>query len=208
MYEKIIDYLKDFILNNKVICISLLFLLASLVGNIYFIGFKKCEECICPKCTLKPTKSKKAEKKTIKVDVKGEVLNPGVIDIEEGSIVDDALKKAGGATDKANLNSINLSKKLTDEMVVYVHSAEEENAEVLFSEATAINNGPSTNNTLININSASLEELMTLNGIGEAKANRIIEYRKTNPFKTIEDIKNVDGIGDKAFEKIKDKIII
>ena len=206
MYEKIIDYLKDFILNNKIICISILLLLVSIVGNIYFIGFKKCEECICPKCTLKPTKSKKAEKKTIKVDVKGEVLNPGVIDIEEGSIVDDALKKAGGATDKANLNSINLSKKLTDEMVVYVYSIEEESVENIISENSI--NVPSTNNSLINLNTASLEELMTLNGIGEAKANRIIEYRKTNPFKTIEDIKNVDGIGDKAFEKIKDKITI
>ena len=186
----------------------ILFLLLSIGLNVYYIGFKKCDECICPKCNLKSVKQD-TEKSISRVDVKGEVNNPGVIELESGSIVDDAIKKAGGVTENADLKNTNLSKKIEDEMVIYIYSKDEvkeSNQTINYNEKT--NSVINSNSSLININTASVEELKTLNGIGESKAQRIIEYRNNTPFKSIEDIKNVDGIGDKAFEKIKDKITI
>lgn len=157
------------------------------------------------------------------IDIKGSVKNPGVYEFEENDRVIDAIEKAGGLKKNANTNNINLSKKLTSEMVIYVYSNSEikngNNAltcnTVCDTEVIEINNcvEKSNNNSetvdLININTATLEELQTLTGIGESKAKNIIEYRNTNgSFKSIEDIKNISGIGDSLFEKIKDKITI
>ena len=141
------------------------------------------------------------------VDVKGEVKNPGVYFVSEGMLVIDAINLAGGLTKKACTDDINLSMKLTNEMVIYVNN---KNSFTTTTKVTELNDvkikeekqEKYTNNGLVNINTASKEELMTLNGIGESKANSIIEYRKTNKFNTIEDIMNVSGIGEKFFEQI------
>lgn len=159
------------------------------------------------------------------IDIKGSVKNPGVYQVSPDSIVNDCIKLAGGLLKSADTTTINLSKKVTSEMVIYVPKKDE----VVKSTATTTitkteeipnnasyddktkdnNTGNDTVSNLININTATKEELATLNGIGLAKANDIIEYRNTNGnFKNTEDIKNVSGIGDALFAKIKDYITV
>ena len=146
------------------------------------------------------------------VDVKGEVKNPGVYFVSDGMLVIDAINLAGGLTKKACTDDINLSMKLTKEMVIYINN---KNNFTTTTKATELNDVKITSkssakesNGLVNINTASKEELMSINGIGESKANSIVEYRKENKFNTIEDIKNVSGIGDKFFEQIKNYITV
>ena len=146
------------------------------------------------------------------VDVKGEVKNPGVYFVSDGMLVIDAINLAGGLTKKACTDDINLSMKLTKEMVIYINN---KSNFTTTTKVTELNDVKITNKAsnkestgLVNINTASKEELMSINGIGESKANSIIEYRKENKFNTIEDIKNVSGIGDKFFEQIKNYITV
>ena len=146
------------------------------------------------------------------VDVKGEVKNPGVYFVSDGMLVIDAINLAGGLTKKACTDDINLSMKLTKEMVIYINN---KNSFTTTTKVTELNDVKITTkiankdfNGLVNINTASKEELMTISGIGESKANSIIEYRKENKFNTIEDIKNVSGIGEKFFEQIKNYITV
>ena len=181
----------------------------------------------------KPIKIEKTEKKEeaekIKVDIKGEINTPGVYELTKENNVMDAINLAGGLTNKSDTSNINLSKKLKDEMVIIVYSKQEiinmkekekitcppcNNACIEEKDETSkinITEKKETNesNKKININTANIEELQTLTGIGETKAQNIIDYRnKTGGFKNIEEIKNVQGIGESAFEKIKDNITI
>ena len=143
-------------------------------------------------------------KEEVVVDIKGEVKNPGTYVLNNDKRVIDIINEAGGLTDKGSTNDINLSEKIYDEMLIIIPSKEgqkEDNKEV---------NNQKTNketNSKISINNASLEELMTIKGIGETKAKKIIEYRNKNgKFKSLEDLTNVSGIGNKTFEKIKNYI--
>lgn len=162
----------------------------------------------------------KAEEK-IFVDVKGAVKKPGVYEMISSDRVVDAIKMAGGLKSNASTNNINLSKMVSNEMVIYVFTKSEITTKVASSvpcecETITVNNcvdngeGTGTNTSdKVNINKASKEELMKLNGLGESKAEAIITYRNNNGmFKTIEDIKNVSGIGDALFDKIKDFITV
>lgn len=143
-------------------------------------------------------------KNKILVEIKGEVKRPNVYEVEEGSIIRDLIDIAGGLTEKANINKINRAEKLRANQLIIIPDNES------IVSGTIINNeGSSSNDGIININSASLSDLQKINGVGAVKAQSIIDYREKNGgFKSIEDIKNVDGIGDKTFEKIKDKISI
>lgn len=174
----------------------------------------------------KKEEEKVEEKILLSIDIKGEVNTPGIYQLEEGSRVIDAINKAGGLTENANTTVINLSKKIKDEMVIIIYSnyqVEEfsktkeiekqvidncnqidENS--LHNDACIDTNNNILSNNKVNINTATLEELMTLEGVGESKAKSIIEYRNNNPFNSIEDIKNVSGIGDNLFDKIKENI--
>ena len=166
-------------------------------------------------------------KELLQVDIKGEVINPGIYELDSESRVIDVITKAGGLTENANTSVINLSKKITDEMVIIIYSNEEVNdfkttkeieeqviEKCIQKDDNSLRNDAcienDKNNMLtgkVNINTASLEELMTLEGIGENKAKSIIEYRETkSKFNTIEDIKNVNGIGDNLFAQIKENI--
>jgi competence protein ComEA len=135
------------------------------------------------------------------VDVKGAVRIPGVYVAEEAERVIDLIKKAGGFTDKADQNQVNLSQHVEDEMVIHVPNLGD-------SENIQIGSNLSQNN-LVNINKASDSELQTLPGIGPSKALAIIEYRDTNGgFQTVDDIKKISGIGEKTFEKLEPHISI
>ncbi len=164
-----------------------------------------------------------------KVEIKGEVINPGVYEVTHDNIIMDLIDLAGGLTKNAYIDNINLSKKLDEEMVIIVYNKNKidnknnsfQNKKVYIDESvqkkesvitpnnTQNTESSSVDNGLININTASKEELMKLSGIGESKALKIIEYRSANGnFKAIEDIMKVNGIGKSTYEKFKDKITI
>ena len=140
------------------------------------------------------------EEEYIYVDIKGEVINPNVYKVKKGLRVIDVINLAGGLTEESDTSNINLSKIVTDEMVIVIKS--KNNEEVYIDSDVDINN----NNQLIDINTCTINELLTLPGIGESKANNIIEYRKKNKFNTINDIMNVSGISEPLFNKIKEYI--
>lgn len=165
-----------------------------------------------------------------KVDVKGAVATPGVYEVKDGERVNDAINYAGGLLEGANIYYLNLSKRLVDQMTIYVYTKEEiaayEKSKVVteYVEVPIPCNCPDTINDAcsypsdsgkpeseqkkISLNKASKEELMSLTGIGEAKANDIISYREQQPFILLEDIMKVKGIGEAMFAKIKDKITL
>lgn len=174
------------------------------------------------------------------IDIKGAVKKPGVYELSSVDKVIDAINKAGGLKSDADTSNINLSKKLSNEMVVYIFTKNElkttnktttssafittkknTTSTTKISDNTChcetieinncINKDENTPNneeeSKVNINTATKEELMTLNGIGEAKANSIIEYREQKGlFSSIEDIINVTGISETIYDKIKDNI--
>lgn len=170
----------------------------------------------------------KQEEVKLYFDIKGSVKKPGVYEFTQGDRIIDAINKAGGLTKNATTNNLNLSKKLTNEMVIYVFSKNELTTTKAFEqvkniaeckcETIEVNNcvdknttNESTNNetTKININTDSKEKLMTISGIGSSKADAIIEYRtKNGNFKTTEDIINVSGISKTIYDKIKDTITV
>lgn len=143
---------------------------------------------------------------TIFVHIGGEVNSPGLYELEENSRVADAVSAAGGFTENAYQESVNLARTLQDGEQLLVASIASENGE---SAATTSGSTGMASNGKVNINLASVEELTTLNGIGEATANKIIAYRESNgSFSSIEELKEVSGIGDKKFENIKDSICV
>ncbi len=153
-----------------------------------------------PRSTLDPSTPTPA---LINVYVSGAVNHPDVYTLPLGSLVKDAIAKAGGATADADLDHVNLAVKLSDQMQVYVPRKGEAVATPNSRSGSAAITAP------ININTATLEELDRLPGIGPSIAQAIIDYRTANgPFKTIEDINNVKGIGDALFAKIKDSITV
>jgi competence protein ComEA len=150
------------------------------------------------------------ENAIIMVHITGQVYNPGLVQLESGSRVIDVVNKAGGLTSEADLDRINLARKVADEEKIYIprigEDIDEKKEEIQTVQDSG--SGEESSSGKVNINIASKEEIMTLPGIGEVLATRIVEYRENNKFATIEDIKNVSGIGDKKFEGIKDLIIV
>ena len=153
------------------------------------------------------------------VDIKGEVKNPDVYEVSEGMIINDLIKLAGGLKKNATTKNINLSKKLTSEMLVLISNkkdleVKEVSCNCNTNNETKIEVNDNTSNaeapldTKVSLNNATKEELMTLNGIGESKADSIIEYRNNTKFERIEDIMNISGIGESIFAKIKEDITL
>ncbi len=180
------------------------------------------------------------------VDIKGAVKKPGVYEVNKDMIINDVITLAGGLKSNASTKYLNLSKKVSNEMVINIFTTTEvKDLNITKSEecktssedisscaaacvvesgangtldgeqesSSSTNNDetkkPETSNGKVNINTATIDELMNVSGIGESKAKAILEYRNTNGnFKSIEDIKNVSGIGDALYEKIKDAITI
>ena len=149
------------------------------------------------------------EKQIIMVHISGEVFNPGLVKLFSGDRVTDAVELAGGLKKEADLDRINLAKKLEDEEKIYIPKIGEEiNSADLIISTESSESSKNSGAIKININTCSQSELESLPGIGQVIAGRIIDYRKSNQFKKIEDIKNVSGIGDKKFEGIRDLITI
>ncbi|WP_164668550.1 helix-hairpin-helix domain-containing protein [Virgibacillus doumboii] len=134
----------------------------------------------------------------IVVDVKGEVVRPGVYKMEPESRVNSVIQMAGGFTEDADQTMVNLAQKVQDEMLIVVPK---------IGEVTAAGGNVSTNNDKLRINYATQEEIEILNGIGPAKAQAIVQYREENGFfKTVDDLLEVSGIGEKTLENLKEDI--
>lgn len=244
-----VNKVKSFIKKYYKIMIIIFLLIIILLGLLFKTKFRN-EEKIEVDNTNVLENNEVVEEEVInkyKVEIKGNVASPGVYELDENSRVIDVVNLAGGLLEDANTSLINLSKKISDEMVIIIYSnqqIEELKKENIITEYVYIENEcecPDTINDAcineyvenneednkkensneldnvteniqtdkISINKATLEELQTITGIGLIKAKNIIEYRNTNGnFKSIEDIKNVSGIGDSTFEKIKDQITI
>ncbi|MDQ0148677.1 helix-hairpin-helix domain-containing protein [Eubacterium multiforme] len=151
----------------------------------------------------------------IVVDIKGEVKNEGVYYLEDGSIIEDLIKEAGGLTKKAALDYVNRAEKLKNNMCVIIPNKdnikklEKESKETSAPLNSSLKDSNSSKEEKININTADESELNKINGIGPSKAKAIITYREeSGGFKSIEDIKNVSGIGEGTFLKIKDSICV
>ncbi len=157
------------------------------------------------------------EKEKVIIHVVGEVNSPGVVTLEEGARIIDAINAAGGKTEEADLSKINLAYVVEDGTQIYIPRINENlnQVELISTEAgqsVVINNSninEEENNTKVNINTANKEKLETLPGIGETTAQKIIDYREQNgKFTKIEDLQNVSGIGEAKFNSLKDKITV
>lgn len=253
---------------KKEVLIGVLLVLM-LVGGIFLL--KGCTDydtidgelaVVDAKPSIAVTTEEKSDNEKIWVEVKGEVVNPGVYELTSDKRIQDLITAAGGFKDSAYFDNINLSKKIKDEMVIFVYSktamkkllatqttkketvsvtnkecvvttydigectnnkesvivTNEESKTSNISASNESSNKETTsketsettsNNGLVNINTAGVKELTTLDGIGESKAQKIIAYREENgAFKSIEDIKNVSGIGATTYEKFKENITI
>lgn len=164
------------------------------------------------KCTAKPNtkviaddnknKDVKTEKleDNIIIDISGEIKNPGIYKMKGKVRLYEIIDKAGGLKEEANINSINQARYVKDGEKIIIPSSR--NTQGMDKES--ISNG----NNLVNINTASKEELLKLPGIGEVTAEKIINYRDNNNFTKIEDLKNVNGIGIATYNKLKDLICV
>lgn len=142
----------------------------------------------------------------IMIHISGQVHYPGLIELKPGDRVKDAVEYAGGLKKDADIDKINLAKKVTDEDKIYIPKVGEDTENIIDISIENSHVGNKDNTGKIDINNCTKEALMSLPGIGEITAEKIITYRKDNKFNIIEDIKNVSGIGDKKFDAIKDLI--
>ena len=157
----------------------------------------------------------------ISVYICGEVNNPGIYEAPKGVMLNTVIEAAGGLTEAASANNINLVYQIECNMSIYIPSEEEitqgfTGGDIIRQDGVYVWGAqPGTSGSLdqtaalmVNINTATEEELKSLPGIGEVTAKAIINYRKDTPFKTIDDIKNVTGIGESKFKQIKDYICV
>lgn len=219
-------------------CIILTALLL-VIGSIFLFqrNFKKSQKTT--ELVLNTTKNEKKEhdKETSKeeeyyqIDIKGEINSPGIYTVKEGSRVIDVIRLAGDLTTNADTSVLNLAKKVKDEMVIIVYSyaevadftktkeIEKQQQEACVTQSEVVNNAciettdkeeaSSSSSSKISLNNATLEELMTLPGIGETKAKAIIDYRnEVGSFQNIEQLKEVNGIGESTFDQIKENITL
>lgn len=195
--------------------ISTTFLLSALIYNLLYINNKKneiiqeIEDENFEEFSEEKIEEKIEEEKMIYVDVSGEVNEPGLYALIEGSRVNDAIIIAGGVTNEADLTEVNLAYILTDAMKVTIPKKVKEVKKIkpIVSKNINIVSEDTVLNGKVNINTATKEQLKTLSGIGDSTADKIIKYREENGnFFNVEDIKKVSGIGESKYNKIAEKI--
>ncbi|PGM93353.1 helix-hairpin-helix domain-containing protein [Bacillus cereus] len=187
--------------------------LVVIIGTLIFLSFWKTNQQTEPSLITTEVQAKDVEKKSkpkvldtkeqkkiIIIDVKGAVFKEGVYEMKEGDRVKEAIEKAGGLLPDADMKKVNLAQMVQDQMLLYVPNKNEPMQEgATFSKSEG----------KVQINTASKEQLEKITGIGSRKAESILKYREEHgPFQKIEDLLEIDGIGAKSIEKIKDQIII
>ena len=211
IYKKYIEKNKKYVIIGLIFCILII---AIIIVKQFDTEEKETLDLISIEENTENTETVEEEEDyKIVIHITGEVNNEGIIEIKEGGRISDAIEEAGGLTKEADLERVNLAYELEDGQKIYIPNKKDKDIEeyvtegvddiVLPDELSKAGDG------LVNINKASSEELQELDGIGEALAENIIAYRENNgKFKNIEDIKNVSGIGDSKYERIKDNIKI
>ncbi|WP_297581039.1 helix-hairpin-helix domain-containing protein [uncultured Lactobacillus sp.] len=155
-----------------------------------------------------------SKQNTVTVDIAGAVKHSGVYTLKNGARLNDLLKVCGGLTDKAETRAINRAALLKDQDQIYVPNIGEKIENIPAAGNTTPTNSSasdsaSSNSEQVHLNSATVEDLQKLNGVGQKKAEQIIAYRDQNGgFKQIEDLTKVTGIGEKTFEKLKDQLAL
>ena len=211
-------------LNKKQKTIILIIAIIVAIGMIYFIHNKNqirsdidLESEILISNTSENKTNVELQEDLVIIHITGSVKNPGIVKLKDGSRIEDAIEAAGGLTENADITNVNLAYVLDDGVKIRIPSiTDEKNGdEQILEEGSGENIIEETNMTLgastkeVNINKATETELQSLPGIGASLASRIIEYRNQNgKFSKIEDIKNVNGIGDSKYENIKDFITV
>lgn len=208
---------------QKIIILVILILIISVLGILIYFRYNTYEEdyeidaenATSINEVLKEEISTNDDKNII-VHIVGAVNNSGIVKLPEGSRIADAIEAAGGVTDEANLSRVNLAYEIEDGQKIYIPSVNDKVEEEYITDDSGDNviineysesKEESEGDLMININKASASDLEQLPGIGTSIASRIVEYRNENgKFKTIEDIKNVKGVGDAKYNNIKDNI--
>lgn len=143
------------------------------------------------------------------VEIKGEVNNPSVYTLDEGSRIYELIDLAGGLTPFGSDKNINKALVLVDGQCIVIGSIDNNEEDTLNMSTNGISSLGASAEGKVNINKASKDDLMKLSGVGESKAQAIIDYRDSiGGFKGVDELKNVDGIGEKTVEKLKDSITI
>ena len=152
------------------------------------------------------------EKTKIKVHITGEITSPGLYELDQGSRINDLILLSGGQSENADLNKVNLAYELSDGEKIYIPSIFDEDTAYIYNDAgenVSEKNQDFSNNTKIDINKATAEDLQKISGIGPSLAEKITNYRNSNgKFSSIEELKNISGIGNKKFESIKEYITV
>ena len=205
-----IDLIKKYLKRKIILLIIFLGIVIILLGC-FFYAKKDSDEIIAEDILIDNQNTiQESVKNTniIKVHVAGCVQSQGIIELEEGSRIADAIDKVGGLTANASTKNVNLAYVLQDGEKIYIPSLAEE--QIADEEIQIISSASGSNdNGKVNINKASITELQKISGIGESTAKKIIEYRNTNgKFKSIEDLKNIQGIGDKKYDSIKEEVTV
>lgn len=199
--------------NQKIIILAILGVVTLVIGYYMFNTMQNQDEGEIKQninLDIQNTQEQNVDKNSeIIIHITGAVYNSGIKKLSENSRVADAIEAAGGLTSDANIKNINLAQKILDGQKIYIPSIDDD--EII--EQTAVDNIKLNNGLfdtgIININTATQTELETLPGIGPSMASKIIEYRKENgSFKSIEDLKNVSGIGEAKYAQVKNKIMV
>lgn len=222
----ITDHIKQFLLSFKEKKLGILLAIVSLVLIIcltFFFKIKEDDNKVTLPSLMNLTENLSTtaqndreeektnpEMETIMVDIKGAVVKEGVYQLQRNSRVTDAIQIAGGLRDDADPNAINLAQKLSDEAILYV-ARKGENKSIIDSQSqqsSSIEQGGQRDQK-VNINKATIEDLRKIPGIGEKRAQEILDARDSKGgFKSIDDLLTISGIGQKTLEKIKNDIII
>lgn len=203
---------------QKIILIIIALLVA--IGIIYFINNKnetnniELDEDILVS-SQETNQANQDKEEIVIIHITGSVKNPGIVKLKEGSRIEDAIEAAGGLTENADISNVNLAYVLDDGIKIKIPNLDDEgigDEDILTTDSgngIIQNDENRASSKTININKATEDELSTLPGIGNSLAVRIVEYRKQNGnFNTIEDIKNVSGIGESKFTNIKEFISV
>lgn len=207
--EQVVEWLKE----RKLLCGFVFLFFACAVFLTLYISEVTAEEAyVCPKEEVANAMEEEnlVEEETVTVDIKGAVVNPGVYRVSKNSIVYDVIVLAGGLREDADTSNINLSKAVSSEMMITIYTKDEvlnqEKADTIV-EGGKTDSGSSSKEetmTLVNLNTADVDELMLLPGIGESKANLIIQYREScGPFTDKEELLYIKGIGESIYAKLE-----
>lgn len=226
MLEVYMEKCRDLIAKNKLVAGLLGSLLVLVLGFVIWTHFLSPSQPVSANITLLSTSQSTDSSQTAihpeqsaasassanahyMVDVKGAVNKEGVYSLPADSRVTDAIKAAGGFNGQADKKSVNLAQKISDEQVIYVASQGEAVSVISSPSASSESTLTGSSADKINLNTATLADLQTISGIGAKRAQDILDYRDSNGgFKSVDDLKNVSGIGDKTLEKLKAEVTI